>query len=420
MKRFLLIVCLLFGLGISAGAQDGYMATGLWDNWYGQLGLDMSLQNPYGTNFKEVFPKGKSFGADLAVGKWLTPEFGLRAKINLENVFLRSESAVWLNGFRKGYLDVVGDFQFDVLSILQGYQPDRRYTLTVYPRAGAVIAFAGTGSPLLGLGVGQVFHINRNWGIYTDVAYQMMTSVNGRGTDTGAGSNGYFDLNIGVQRSFGKQGLYRASEQPSAPGTVVLNSFWQNWYVQAGLGTSLVNPYGTNFLDVIPNGSSMGINLALGKWFTPTIAVRGGVNWQNGIIGNKKYTWMDAPGKPGSNHEGGGFVAAFLDLFLNVHDLFGGFNPDRFWTTLVYPRIGLDSNLEGKTGSPLAGLGMEQLFRLNNRLHLYVDFDYQVTSSEFIIVSHYTSNHKQGNSTGWFDINIGVQFDLGTNHWRTL
>ena len=43
---------------------------GFWQDWFVQMGLDMTLQNPYGYDFSKVFPNGKSFGLDVAVGKW--------------------------------------------------------------------------------------------------------------------------------------------------------------------------------------------------------------------------------------------------------------------------------------------------------------------------------------------------------------
>lgn len=70
---------------VKAG-DDGFtdsrsvVTNSFWDNWYVQVGMDMWLQNPHGANFKNVFPNGKSFGLDLALGKWITPELasGLR------------------------------------------------------------------------------------------------------------------------------------------------------------------------------------------------------------------------------------------------------------------------------------------------------------------------------------------------------
>ena len=65
------------------GATENIIvADGFWKNWYVQFGLDMTLQNPYGYDFSKVFPNGKSFGVNLGFGKWLIPEFGIRAGLN--------------------------------------------------------------------------------------------------------------------------------------------------------------------------------------------------------------------------------------------------------------------------------------------------------------------------------------------------
>ena len=49
------------------------MTNGSWNNWFVQMGMDMSLQNPYGHDFSCVFPNGKTFGIDAAAGKWFSP-----------------------------------------------------------------------------------------------------------------------------------------------------------------------------------------------------------------------------------------------------------------------------------------------------------------------------------------------------------
>lgn len=425
MSKFYCILLWIVSCNVAVGSNNGIqddssdiVANSFWDNWYGQIGMDMSLQNPYGCNFADVFPNGKSFGADFAIGKWFTPGFGMRAKFNLENAFFQGNYAAWLTKVEKGYLTLVEDFQFDMFNLFGGYNSKRKYSLIVFPRAGALVDLkSGKGSPLLGLGIGNLFRLNEKWGIYADVAYQVSTSAIGFTTDTGSGSNGYFDINIGVQLNLGKQEFFRVSEnEKHSKKAVIINPIWDNWFVQAGLGMSLLNPHGNNFMRVIPNGSTVGVNLGLGKWITPDVGIRVGMNWQNGIIGNNRLSWLDTEGKPGSNHAGGGFAAAYGDLFLNLHNLFGGYDKDRVWNAIVFPRAGLDSNLEGGTGSPLAGLGTEQTFMLNNRMKLYVDVAYQVTSSEFMN-GNSTNSETGAGSNGWFDINVGVQYDLGKNWW---
>ena len=42
-------------------SEDVVVADGFWKNCFVQVGLDMTLQNPYGYDFSKVFPNGKSF-----------------------------------------------------------------------------------------------------------------------------------------------------------------------------------------------------------------------------------------------------------------------------------------------------------------------------------------------------------------------
>ena len=298
------------------------------------------------------------------------------------------------------------------MALRNNRQPDRRYSLIVFPRAGAFVELKnGIGSPILGLGIGNVFRLNNRLSLYADVSYQATSSVIGYRTPDGSGNNGYLDVSVGMQVNFGKQGFQKVSDKVEpAKDAVVFNGFWDNWFVQTGLGMSLMNRYGENFLNVFPNGKTFGINLGLGKWITPGVGIRGGLNWQNGIVGNNHFSWMDTNGKPGSNHDGGGYAAVYADLFLNLHNLFGGYDRNRVWEAIFFPRAGLDSNLEYSTASPIAGVGTEQTFKLNDRLKLFADVAYQFTPNEFV-QGEVISRH--GGSNGWFDFNVGVQFELG-------
>ena len=98
--------------GIGAASDAMYLSPGMaganvvvagsfWSNWFVQMGLDMTLQNPYGYDFSKVFPNGKTFGLDLAVGKWFTHQVGVRGKFNWENKLplLENDHANWLAPF---------------------------------------------------------------------------------------------------------------------------------------------------------------------------------------------------------------------------------------------------------------------------------------------------------------------------------
>lgn len=402
----------------NAVKADTIVTNSFWDNWYGQVGFDMSLMNPYGSNFiKNVFPNGKSYGLDVALGKWFTPEVGVRGKFNWENGILRSDHAKWIP---EEYITLTADVQLNLHNLLGDYNSDRKWNLSVYPRLGALIRLEdGEGSPLLGLGVNNTYRLNNTFSLYGDVSYQVCSNVLGFATGIGTGSNGFFAINLGVQVDIGNNKFEKITNTPLRfKHAVATNSFWDNWFVQAGLGMSLFNLYGSNFSNVIPNGKTFGINLGIGKWFSPEMGIRGGVNWQNGIFGNDHLTWLDETGKPGSNHKGGGYGAVYMDVLFNLHHIILGYEESRMWNSLIYPRAGIASNFDLGGGSPLIGFGTEQTFKLDDRWKLYVDLGYQFTTSELVTEENNTNlGGSPGSSNGWFDFNVGVQYEIGKYWW---
>ena len=128
-KYYICRFCLLLFVGLSCVAETYSQVR---DNWYIQAGLDMSLTNPYGYDFGDVFPNGKSFGVDVAAGRWFTHQLGLRAKLNWENGIrlFENDHAEWLSPFhqvgvnmdRGGYITVLGDIQFNIRNLLSGYE----------------------------------------------------------------------------------------------------------------------------------------------------------------------------------------------------------------------------------------------------------------------------------------------------------
>ena len=202
--------------------------------------------------------------------------------------------------------------------------------------------------------------------------------------------------------------------------SVVTNSFWSNWYVQAGLDMSLQNPYGHNFAYVFPNGKTFGVNAAVGKWFTSGLGLRGKVNWENGIrlFENDHAAWLAPFYHEGVNMDRGGYLSIVGDIQFDIHNLFYGYDETRLWNFQVYPRAGIVYNFGVSKGSPLVGFGIGNTFRLNKRLKVYFDMAYNMVSSGFTGVEKSTGMGK--NSNGYFDINVGLQVNLGKSTFKRV
>ena len=65
---------------------------------------------------------------------------------------------------------------------------------------------------------------------------------------------------------------------------IVTNSFWDNWYAQIGGDMILLFPVKHKVKDVFPNGKSLGVSVAVGKWFSPIFGGKFKANWNNVII----------------------------------------------------------------------------------------------------------------------------------------
>ena len=397
-----------------------------WDNWYGQVGVDMNLMFPYGSDMKKVFPNGKSFGVDVAVGKWFTPEFGGRLKVNWENGIIKSHHNSWLspgdpddNYRHGGFITFIGDIQFNLHNLFGEYDPYRNWNLIVAPRAGGwVMLKNASGAHVLGIGIINTYRLSEKWRLYADIGYHFVSSITGEQSGLGHGTNGFANINVGVEMDLtNKNRFFRASDHAYLDEkSTVQNSLWDNWFVQAGLGMSLQNPYGTNFANVFPNGNTVGVNLGMGKWFTPEAGLRGGMNWQNGVIVNHHASYLDTNEELGEDPGKHGFLAIYGDMFFNLHNIFGEYDKSRRWNAIVFPRMGMAWNFSSHHEEcPVLGVGTEHTYQISDRVKLFGDLVYQVTTGGFLDKKFLTGSGP--GSSGWFDLNIGVQYDLGKNIW---
>ena len=437
------------GGGLMADVSSGkatenvVVADGFWRNWFVQMGLDMTLQNPYGYDFSKVFPNGKSFGLDLAVGKWFSHQVGVRGKFNWENKLplLKNDHANWLAPFdqpgvnreKGGYIAMYGDVLFNLHNLFGTYKADRTWNLSLYPRIGVNYNFGvKKGALNAGIGLLNTYRINDRWSVYGDIAYIMTGSgfvgaEKVKGTGTGSNSNGYLTIGIGAQVDLGKinkEGRYAQDHsksdsklyknQGSEEGGVLTNGIWDNWFVQVGMDMSLMNPYGCNFSKVIPKGLTFGLNGAMGKWFTPEFGLKARVQWDNGLIPNNGVEWLPPVEDPKQNYKKGGLAVVSLDAMLNLTNVMAGYNPERKWHTSAYLRAGIITQFVEGSGSPLGGLGLEETYRLNDRLSLFGSLGYQVSTSEGLGVST-TGMEVAAGTNGFFDIDFGIRYDLGRN-----
>ena len=197
--------------------------------------------------------------------------------------------------------------------------------------------------------------------------------------------------------------------------SVATNSFWANWYVQAGIDANIVSSYGYGSLlkKDWHDGRTYGFDLAFGKWFTPGIGVRLKLNWENGAFyhafRNQDHVWETA-----DPHKGGYALLAF-DTEFNMSNIFCGYNESRVWNLILFPRMGLIRNFGRNSYSPAYGVGLESSWKIAKRVSIYTDVAFMFTTQDFI--PYYSNKSKAWRSNNIATIDLGITYNIGKTGW---
>ena len=193
--------------------------------------------------------------------------------------------------------------------------------------------------------------------------------------------------------------------------TVATNSFWSNWFIQVGVDASVQNPYRSKFADQFHDGRSYGVNLAVGKYFTPGLALRLHANWDNGLIERKHSFTFDIPEAP--NYDAGGYASLSGDVMFNLSNMFCGYSDTRTWNFVPFLSAGVIRNFNANTYSPVLGVGIENTWRFGKHFGIYLDAAYKMMRNDFIPAVEGKFEDK-AISHGILSAELGVMFYLGS------
>lgn len=195
---------------------------------------------------------------------------------------------------------------------------------------------------------------------------------------------------------------------------VATNPFWSNWYVQLGVDATVQDPYhqGKFFSKDWHNGRSYGVDLAVGKWFSPEIGTRLKVNWENGQFAHafRNTNHINTP-----DFEKGGYGAVYFDTQFNLSNIFCGYNENRVWNLIAFPRMGLLRNFDECTYAPALGVGLESSWKVSKSVSVFVDGVYSWTTENFQKYIGQPTDAFSGH--GIASVDLGVQINLGKSTW---
>lgn len=202
-----------------------------------------------------------------------------------------------------------------------------------------------------------------------------------------------------------------AASANELPDSAHNTSFWDNWFLQFGVDMTMQKPHGYPMSDALKDGTSLGVDVAVGKWFTREVGLRGRLNWENGLI-DTKAKWLAPFNEPGVNHDKGGYVSFVGDILFDLHNIIAGYRPDRMWNTAVFLRAGAEYNFGCDKGSPLIGFGWDNRFRLSDKWGIYADLAYNGVSSGHTM-DPTTATGVGSGSNMYFTLEVGMTYNIG-------
>lgn len=208
------------------------------------------------------------------------------------------------------------------------------------------------------------------------------------------------------------------SETPTQKYSVATNSFWSNWFINAGADYSVFYSSQENGMGFSKSPfkrfrRNWGFGVGVGKWFTPGLGLRTkfqGV-WGKGVV--SEVNWKN---RANMKH----YFAVNEQVLFNLSNLFFGYNPNRIWNVTVYPGAGIMHNMSrGITAIDLQ-LGIESSWKITDRLGAYADVNVIAGESKIDNVETRSSDNHAffQNYDKIVSLEVGLKYNIGKVGWE--
>lgn len=217
-------------------------------------------------------------------------------------------------------------------------------------------------------------------------------------------------------------GGYAQESDPVEKYSVATNSFWSNWFIQAGADWSAwysneEHGLGLSHSPFKKFRSNPGASIAIGKWFTPGLGLRTKVQ---GIWG-KAVTDGDNKGN------GMKYWTANEQVMFNMSNLLFGYNPNRVWNVIPFAGGGFSRNCSDNLYAMQLSVGLQSSWRLSRKLNVYLEGGWNRIEEDFD--GHSANPAWKGDEQslrGWEDkdnhlyAELGFTYNLGKATWNKV
>lgn len=193
--------------------------------------------------------------------------------------------------------------------------------------------------------------------------------------------------------------------------SVATNSFWSNWFIQAGADWNAFysNEEHGQGLSRSPFKSfraTPGFSVAIGKWFTPGLGLRtkfSGV-WGRTVVDENKH----------SNHT----WTLNENVLFNLSNMLYGYNPTRVWNFVPFVGAGINRNCCYNRYAMNLSAGILNTFRVSKHVgvHFELGWNYAEQDLDGIVQDGKGSTIWEGKDNKLY-AELGLTFNLGKASW---
>lgn len=203
-----------------------------------------------------------------------------------------------------------------------------------------------------------------------------------------------------------------AQEDPTLKYSVATNSFWSNWFIQAGAEWTAwySNEEHGNGFDRSPFKkfrSNPGASIAIGKWFTPGLGLRTKLQgiWGKSVTDENNY----------GNHNS--YWTLNEQAMFNLSNLICGYNPNRVWNLIPFAGAGITRTMTYDLYAMQLSLGIQSSWRLSKHLNIYLEGGWNRLEGDADGIDWANGNRGWDSHDNMFYAELGLNFNLGKATW---
>lgn len=208
-------------------------------------------------------------------------------------------------------------------------------------------------------------------------------------------------------------GISVASMAQNADATekysVATNSFWSNWFIQAGAQYSAVysaqeHGFGFTKNPLKSFRSNPQASIALGKWFTPGLGLRVKASGIWGKAAEHSYKYWNAQGQ----------------ALFNLSNMICGYNPDRIYNLVPFIGGGIGRNCSDNVYAMGLSVGILNQFYLSKKVAVNLELGWNRMENDLVFPGSQVNEDKRfwDSHANILYAEVGLTYNLGKATWN--